>query len=124
MNTARSALTAPEHRTEAVPRPAAVPASAAAALLAAGVGATALGVAILVVEASTAMEEWAALGTAAGALTGKALIGAVAFGVAWLVLRLVLGGRPVPARATVWATSVLVGLGVLLTFPPVYTLAH
>jgi hypothetical protein len=102
-----------------------VPGPVAAALLAAGVGSTVLGLAIVAVEASPAVEDWAAMGTAAGPLTGKALVAAAAFLIAWAVLRTVLGtARAVSTRATVWSTSALVAIGVLFTFPPVYGLFH
>jgi hypothetical protein len=99
-----------------------VPGPVAAALLAAGVGSTTLGLAVVAVEASPAVEEWAAMGTAAGSLTGKALLTATAFLLAWAALRTTLDA--VSARVTVWTTSVLVAVGVLLTFPPVYGLFH
>jgi len=101
-----------------------LPGPVAAALIAAGVGSTVLGLAIVAVEVSATVKEWAAMGTAAGPLTGKALLAAAAFLLVWAVLRVVLHDRAVPARATSWTTSVLVGIGVLLTFPPIYGLFH
>jgi hypothetical protein len=76
-------------------------------------------------EASPVIEEWAAMGTAAGSLTGKALLTAATSLLAWAVLRTALGADgAVSTRVTVWTTSVLVTIGVLLTFPPVYGLFH
>jgi hypothetical protein len=101
-----------------------LPGTVGAALIAAGVGSTVLGIAIVAVEASAAIKEWAAMGTAAGPLTGKALVAAASFFLVWAVLRTVLRDRAVSARATAWTTTVLVAIGVLLTFPPIYGLFH
>ena len=125
----RAAPPGPEHRAESLQpyRPGAgtVPAPVAAALVAAGIGSATLGIAIAAVEASTTVKTWAAMGTAAGPLTGKALGATFAFFLAWAILRVALGAeRRVSARACLRVTSALVALGVLLTFPPVYGLFH
>jgi hypothetical protein len=127
----RTAPPGPEHhdnlRKLRPSRPGAgsIPAPVAAALVAAGIGSATLGVAIAMVEASTTVKTWAAMGTAAGPLTGKALGATFAFFLAWVILRVALGAdRTVSARACLRVTSALVALGVLLTFPPVYGLFH
>jgi hypothetical protein len=109
-------------RSSTPPTGGTVPGPVAAALLAAGVGSTTLGIAVVAVEANPAVEEWATMGTAAGSLTGKALLTMTAFLLAWAGPRTTLGA--VSARVIGWTTSVLVAVGVLLTFPPVYGLFH
>ncbi len=55
-----------------------------------------------------------------GPLTGKALTGVIAFFVSWIVLHLVFRGKNVNfARATTVAL-ILLGLGLLFTFPPFF----
>lgn len=125
----RAAPPGPEHRVESLrpyrPGAGTVPAPVAAALVAAGIGSATLGLAIAAVEASTTIEKWAAMGTAAGSLTGKALGATFAFFLAWSILRVALGAdRRVSARVCLGVTCALVALGVLLTFPPIYGLFH
>ena len=125
----RVAPPGPESRTGSLrpyrPGAGTVPAPVAAALVAAGIGSATLGHAIAAVGASTTVEKWAAMGTAAGSLTGKALGATLVFFLAWSILRVALGAdRRVSARACLGVTWALVALGVLLTFPPVYGLFH
>jgi len=57
-----------------------------------------------------------------GPLSGKTIYGVVGRLVAWAVLALILRNRKVSERFTYWTTGVLVAIGFLLTFPPVWKL--
>lgn len=123
---ARSVAAAPSMSApiEALPGPAStdLPGSAAAALIASGVGSVVFGVAIVTAEASKTAKTVLAMGTSAGSLSGKALACAVAFFLTWAVLHAVIGRRPVSTRSTLWWTGGLIVAGLLLTFPPVFQL--
>lgn len=94
----------------------------AAALVAGGIGSAVLGLMTTLAEASppfgTALNWYAPVGP----LTGKVLVGVVAFFVSWIVLHIVFRGKNVNfARATTVAL-ILLGLGLLMTFPPFFDL--
>jgi hypothetical protein len=104
-----------------------IPGSVAAALVASSVGAVALGVGIVVAEASPAAKTWLALGTTAGPLTGKSIAATLVFLLVWAGLQGVLGRRRVSTQATVRWTGALLVAGLVLSFPPVFqlfTVAH
>lgn len=95
---------------------------AAAAVLAAGVGSLALGLLTVLAEASMPLRNALSLYTPAGPLTGKTT-GAVAIWlVVWLALHLAWGQREVDFGKVFAATLVLIALGLLGTFPPVFEL--
>ena len=77
---------------------------------------------VLAAEASASIKEGLAVSQRVGPLSGKT-IGAVAIWLlAWLVLHLVLRGRAKLSPAVVGASVVLLGLGVLGTFPTFFQL--
>jgi|SRR6266511_1399365 hypothetical protein len=95
---------------------------AAAAFLAAGVGVFVLGVLTVWSEVSAGFAKTLTISTEVGPLSGKVIWSAVVYVVALGVLGAVLWRRN-PASRTVYVTSgVLVVLGLLLTFPPVWKL--
>ncbi|MCH0539774.1 hypothetical protein I3F58_09400 [Streptomyces sp. MUM 203J] len=88
-----------------------------AAILAAGLGAAALGVLTTLAEASTSVKDWLAWSEPVGSLSGKTLLALAVWLVAWAVLHVALRKKAVE---TVWALVVclvLIGVGVLGTFP-------
>lgn len=89
----------------------------AAALVAAGVGALSLGILTTMAEASTSFKDFLSFYDPVGPLSGKT-IGAVAIWlVAWGVLHMVYRDKPIGSRTALTATLVLIGLGVIGTFP-------
>lgn len=93
-----------------------------AAIIAAGVGALALGLLTVLAEASASVKDFLTWSDPVGPLSGKTL-GAVAIWlVSWVVLHLALRNRPRETRPALTIALVLVALGVLGTFPPIFQL--
>ncbi len=95
---------------------------AAAAVLGAGVGALALGLATTVSEASTTVSGWFDLYSRVGPLSGKTIFAVVVWLIAWAVLHLTLRYNGRLTRTVLTITTVLIGLGVLGTFPTFFDL--
>lgn len=93
-----------------------------AAILAAGVGATALGAVTVLAEASPGVKEWLTWSAPVGPLSGKTGVAVLAWLVAWAVLHPSLRKAPTLTGRVVAIASVLIGLGVLATFPPLFQL--
>ena len=93
---------------------------ALAAVLSAGIGAFALGLLVILNEAGIYAAP--SLYGPTGGLSGRSTFAVVAWLVAWGILHARWRGRDVAAnRVLTWAL-LLVGLGVLMTFPPVWGL--
>jgi hypothetical protein len=60
------------------------------------------------------------LGKGVGPLSGKAGMAILAFFVSWVILHLVFRGKEVRWSGAFAAAIILVALGFLLTFPPVF----
>ena len=88
-----------------------------AVMLAAGIGALVLGILTTIASASESFAESLQYSDRVGPLSGKTLWSVAAFLVAWGGLAAFLRGRSVPWRTAVWALVLLVGLGILGTFP-------
>ncbi|MEP7358668.1 MAG: hypothetical protein ABI847_15585 [Anaerolineales bacterium] len=94
----------------------------AAALVAAGIGATTIGLMTVLAEASVPIKNALNWYNPVGPLTGKVLLGVILFFVAWGVLHLMYRGKNVNfTRASALAFALL-GLGLLGTFPPFFDL--
>jgi hypothetical protein len=94
----------------------------AAAIIAGGVGAAALGVVTTLAEANTSVSDWLAWSDRVGPLSGKTILAVVVWLVAWAVLHAVLRRRPYETRRALVVSLVLIGLGVLGTFPTFFQL--
>jgi hypothetical protein len=92
----------------------------AAAIIAGGIGAAALGVFTTLAEASTGVKNWLQWSDAVGPLSGKVLMALLVWLVAWAVLHLALRNKPYETRRALTIALVLIGLGVLGTFPLFY----
>ena len=88
-----------------------------AAILAAGVGAFALGLLTTLGAASHSVSDWLNLDDAVGPLSGKTIFAVVAWLVAWAILWVVYRNRPFETRTALIISLVLIGLGVIGTFP-------
>jgi hypothetical protein len=89
----------------------------AGAIIAGGIGATALGFFTTLAEASEGAKDWLQWSDAVGPLSGKVLMAVLVWLVAWVVLHLALRNRPYETRRALVISLVLIGLGVLGTFP-------
>ena len=96
--------------------------SAAAAILAAGIGLAVTGIVSAMAEAIASFSAVLVWSKPVGALSGKTIIGIAAWLVSWLVLGLIWRGRDVKFRLVLVVSAVLLAVGVLLTFPPVFEL--
>jgi hypothetical protein len=94
----------------------------AAAVIAGGVGAAALGVVTTLAEASTRVSDWLAWSDRVGPLSGKTIMAVVVWLVAWAILHAALRGRPYETRRALVVSLVLIALGVLGTFPTFFQL--
>jgi hypothetical protein len=89
----------------------------AAVFLAAGIGAVILGILTTLAEASEDVASALEWSKSVGPLTGKTILAAGGFLVSWVILYFVLRDRdPNPKWTFIW-TGILVGIGLLLTFP-------
>ena len=94
--------------------------AALAAFLAAGIGAFAMGIVVILNEAS--LFSAPALYPPAGGVSGRTTFAAVVWLIGWIVLHTRWKGRQLEAGRVRAIMLVLIGLGVLLTFPPVWKL--
>jgi len=98
----------------------------AAAFVAGGIGATTLGLLVVLAELSGGIHDFLdfstnfGLGSGVGNLSGKALVATIAFVVSWAILYYVWRGKEVDFNKMFVISLVLVGIGFALTFPPVF----
>lgn len=93
---------------------------ALAAVLAAGIGSFALGLLVILNEAGIYAAP--SLYGPTGGLSGRSTFAVVAWLVAWVILHSRWRDRDVAASRVLAWSLLLVGLGVLMTFPPVWGL--
>ena len=108
----------PESMTS-VPRPTG---PAAAALVASGIGCAGLGILTVLAEASPRASQLLNLYDPVGPLGGKALGAVLVYALSWVIFAALLRGKSPRLGSWVALTFALVGLGLLLTFPPIYKL--
>lgn len=94
--------------------------AAVAAFLAAGIGAFAMGVVVILNE--TGIFAAPSLYAPSGGVSGRTTIAVVIWAIAWGVLHAKWNGRTVEPGRVYVATLVLTGIGVLLCFPPLWGL--
>jgi hypothetical protein len=94
--------------------------SGLAAVLAAGIGSFALGVFVLANEAGLFAAP--SLYPPAGGLSGRSTFAVIVWLAAWAVLHARWRGREVNPSGIVASTLLLVAVGLLATFPPVWAL--
>ncbi|MBW4437799.1 MAG: hypothetical protein KME04_11730 [Pleurocapsa minor GSE-CHR-MK-17-07R] len=91
-----------------------------AAMIASGIGSLVLGLAIILSEVSAGIKTFLTWNSGVGSLSGKTGVSIIAFVVGWAVLHFVFKSRPISLMTSFIITVVLVALGLLLTFPPVF----
>lgn len=90
---------------------------ALAALLAAGIGITVLGVLTTVAAANANFANLLKLNPQVGPLSGKAIYATAAFFASWIIAAVVMRGKNYSERRFLSATFLLIGIGILGTFP-------
>ena len=95
---------------------------AAAALIAAGIGAFVLGLLTVLNEASTDIHDWLTFRDRVGPLSGKTTVAGIAYVVSWVALAPLLWRKDVPMNIVLILTGVLLVLGFIGTFPEFFTL--
>jgi hypothetical protein len=88
-----------------------------AAIIAAGVGAAALGLLTTLAEASTSVKDWLQFSDAVGPLSGKTIVAVIVWLLAWVALHIGLRNRPYETGRALTICLILLGLGILGTFP-------
>lgn len=94
--------------------------AALAAFLAAGIGAFSVGLFVIVNE--TGLFKAPALYGPAGGVSGRMTFAAVFWLIGWAVMHRIWKDREIASRRVYVATLVLIALGTILSFPPVWTL--
>jgi hypothetical protein len=94
--------------------------AALAAFLAAGIGAFAVGLIVILDEAGLFAAP--ALYAPAGGVSGRTTLAAVIWLIGWAVLHRRWRNRRIESRRVSLVSLILIGLGVLLTLPPVWKL--
>lgn len=89
----------------------------AAAIIAGGVGALAVGLLTTLAEASTNVKDFLNFYNPVGPLSGKTIGGVLIWLVSWVVLYLMYRDKPFETRRALTVALVLIGLGLLGTFP-------
>jgi hypothetical protein len=89
----------------------------AAAVLAGGVGCLAMGVFTTLAEASAGFKDWLSWKDDVGPLSGKTGMAVLVWLISWVVLHVLLRDRQLEIPRALTIALVLVGLGVLGTFP-------
>jgi hypothetical protein len=94
--------------------------AALASFLAAGIGAFAVGLIVILNEAGLFAAP--ALYAPAGGVSGRTTLAAVIWLIGWAVLHSRWKNRPIQSRRVYLLSLILTGLGILLTLPPVWRL--
>ena len=94
----------------------------AAALLAGGIGSATVGLMTVLAEASLPIKNALNWWNPAGPLTGKTLVGVIVFFVSWVVLHFIYKDKEVNFNRFSTIALILLGLGLLMTFPPFFDL--
>lgn len=93
-----------------------------AAIIAAGAGATALGLLTTLAEANEGVADALNGNAAVGPLSGKTILAVAVWLVAWAVLHVLLRNKPYETSRALAIGLVPIALGVLGTFPPFFQL--
>ena len=94
----------------------------AAALISGGIGCFGIGVMTSLAEASEKIANLLNWWSPVGPLSGKTGAGLIAWVASWLILHSILKERETNLKTVFITSLILIGLGYLLTFPPVFDL--
>lgn len=107
-------------RTESVVEVNAADRAMGASMIASGVGSLVLGIAIVLAETNADIKTFLTWNSGVGPLSGKTGVSVIAFVVSWIVLHYAFQRKAVSLTTSFIVTVVLLVLGLLLTFPPVF----
>jgi hypothetical protein len=93
---------------------------AAAALVASGVGTLAIGLLTTLAEASAGLKTFLTWSTPVGPLSGKTGLGVIIWLISWGVLNYLWKDKNSDLGRAFTITLILIALGLVLTFPPVF----
>ena len=99
-----------------------VESAVSAAMIASGIGSVTLGLMVIGSELSSGLKDFLTWTDGVGPLSGKTGVAVIAFVVSWFLLHAYVGNRPMTLRNGFSLAIVLVGLGLLMTFPPIFLL--
>jgi hypothetical protein len=91
-----------------------------AAFLASGIASVTLGVLVVLADASAKINTGLVLVKPVGALSGKTTIEVVVFILSWVIAHYAFRTRDIDLAKVFRTSLILVGVGFLLTFPPVF----
>ena len=94
----------------------------AAAIIAGGIGAFALGFFTILAEVSASFKTLTTLNEGVGGLSGKAVFTVIAWLVAWAALHLALRAKSFDVGKATLIALVLIAVGVVTTIPPIFTM--
>ena len=94
----------------------------AAALVAGGIGSAVTGLMTVLSEASAGIKTFLTWLTPVGPLSGKTGVGVILFLVSWVVLHNLYKGKNVNFEKFAALAFVLLAIGLLFTFPPIFLL--
>ena len=89
----------------------------AAAIIAGGIGATAMGFFTTLAEASASTKSWLQWSDRVGPLSGKTIMTVIVWLVSWAVLHVMYRNRAYETRRAFTIALALIAIGVLGTFP-------
>jgi len=90
------------------------------AIVASGIGAAVLGILVVLNDAYAAVNGMLVWVKPVGALSGKTGISVIAFLASWAILHFTMRGRSVKLDTMLIVGGILLAVGILLTFPPVF----
>jgi hypothetical protein len=93
-----------------------------AAIIAGGIGSTVLGIFVVGAEASAGIKSFLNWYNPVGPLSGKTGLAVIAFIVSWIGLHFYMRERSIKLMTSFSIGLGLIVLGLLLTFPPIFTL--
>ncbi|MBL8116537.1 MAG: hypothetical protein JNJ78_03335 [Anaerolineae bacterium] len=109
-----------QSKSEAVVEVSAADRAMGASMIASGIGSLVLGIAIVLAEVNADIKTFLTWNTGVGALSGKTGVSIIAFVISWVVLHYAFQRKAISLTTSFVVTLVLVVLGLLLTFPPVF----
>ncbi|MBA3020736.1 hypothetical protein [Propionicimonas sp.] len=94
----------------------------AAAIIAGGIGALALGLFTILSEASAGFKALATLTSSVGTLSGKAVFTVIVWLAAWAGLHFALRNKSFDLTKALMIALVLIAVGVVATIPPIFVM--
>ena len=120
MTTHTTPLETPQIKSDTDAEVSAADRAMGAAMIASGIGSLVLGITIILAEVNANIQTFLIWHSGAGPLSGKTSISVIAFVVGWIVLHYVFKRKAVSLTTSFVITLILLVLGLLLTFPPVF----